>query len=168
MINLVSALWLFQSVVTAGKQALWRSLVLAAWLGAFALWLTQPQRHLPRSIEEWRTITATGANNVRNYLATGDPSFLSGAPMLQIPYSEPGRLRELLDTPEIRSTLPPELLPRHPPRAGVEIFKRGFLQLGFAWLGLGALVLAAVLARAAFMPRKLDAYRLAQDDPLAG
>lgn len=167
MINLVSALWLFQSGATAGKRPMWRSLVLAAWLGVFALWLTQPQRHLPKSIEEWRTITAAGANNVRHYLATGDISFLSGAPMLQIPYSEMGRLRELLDTPEIRSALPPELLPRNPPRPWVEVFKQGFMRLGFVWLGLGALILAAVIARAAFTAKRLGAYGLARGDPLA-
>jgi hypothetical protein len=168
MINLVSAFWLFQSGVTAGKRATWPSLVLTAWLGVFALWLTQPQRHLPGSIEEWRTITAAGANNVRHYLATGDISFLSGAPILQIPYSETGRLRELLDAPEIRSALPPELLPRNPPRPWVEVFKQGFLRLGFVWLGLGALILAAVIARAAFIPRKLGSHGLARGDPLAG
>jgi hypothetical protein len=168
MINLVSAFWLFQSRVTAGKRAMWPSLVLTAWLGVFALWLTQPQRHLPGSIEEWRTITAAGANNVRHYLATGDISFLSGTPILQIPYSETGRLRELLDAPEIRSALPPELLPRNPPRPWVEVFKQGFLRLGFVWLGLGALILAAVIARAAFIPRKLGSHGLARGDPLAG
>ncbi len=168
MINFVSAFWLFQSAVTAGKRATWRSLVLAAWLGVFALWFTQPQRHLPQAIEEWRTITSAGADNVRHYLATGDPSFLSGAPMLQIPYSEAGNLRKLLDTPEIRSTLPPELLPRDPPRPWVEVFKQGFLRLGLVWLGLGALILAAVIARAAFIPAKLGAHGSSRGDPFAG
>ena len=87
--------------------------------------------------------------------------------MLQIPYSEMGRLRELLDTPEIRSALPPELLPRNPPRPWVEVFKQGFMRLGFVWLGLGALILAAVIARAAFTAKRLGAYGLARGDPLA-
>ena len=90
----------------------------------------------------------------------------SGTPMLQIPYSEKGRLRELLDTPKIRSALPPELLPREPPRPWVELFKQGFLRLGFVWLGLGALILAAVIARSAFPPRKLGARGWARGDPL--
>jgi hypothetical protein len=146
-ISLVSAFWLFQRSAARGHPAGWRALALIAWLSFLALSLTHPQRHLPDKIEEWRSITATGAKNVQRYLATGDASFLNGAPAVEVPSFDPGRLRELLDMPEIRSTLPPELSVRDPPRPWVEAFKRTYLRLGSVWLAGGALLLALVIAR---------------------
>ncbi len=167
-INLVSAFWLFERHAKAGKPAMWRSLALALWLVFLALSLTHPQRHLPSLIEAWRTVTTTGEKNVQRYLATADPSFLAGRPLWDVPSPDPPRLKQLLDTPEIRSILPPELLPRVPPRPYVEAFKRGFLRLGFVWLGVGMFILAAVIARALLVAKKLGAQGSMRDDPLAG
>ena len=146
-INLVSAFWLFQLDTAKRKQMIWRSLALAAWLCVLGLSLTHPQRHLSGKIEEWREITGIGGRNVQKYLATGDASFLAGAPAVEIPAFDSGRLRELLDTPEIRSALPPELMSRDPPRPWVEALKTSFLRLGLVWLGLGVLLLLAVILR---------------------
>ena len=146
-ISLVSAFWLFERNAMARKPAIWRSLALALWSGFLALSLTHPHRHLPDKIEEWRTITATGAKNVQQYLATGDVSFILRTPAVEVPTFYPERLRQLLDMPEIRAALPPELVPRDAPSPWVEAFKRGFLRLSYVWLGFGALLLAAVIAQ---------------------
>jgi hypothetical protein len=103
-------------------------------------------------LEFRRQTAAVEEKNVRDYLATGDASHLSGAPILEIPYDTSGRLRELLDAPEIRSALPPELLSKDKPRNWVETFKRTFLGRGYTWLGLGVLLLIAVVARDARAP----------------
>ncbi|MBV8655561.1 MAG: hypothetical protein JO160_05900 [Candidatus Eremiobacteraeota bacterium] len=163
-ISLVSAFWLFQRNAVLGKPTIWRSLALGAWLGFLALSLTHPQRHLPDKIEEWRMITAAGAENVRQYLATGNTSYILRTPGVEVPTFFPERLRELLDMPEIRSTLSPALTSREAPHLWVEVFKRGFLRLSYVWLGVGALMLAAVLARAEMMRRR----PVAQDCPSGG
>ena len=146
-INFVSAFWLFQR--DAPRRRTWRSFALAAWLLALALSLTRPQRHLPDQIEEWRTMLATGSKNVQSYLATGDSSFILRAPGAEVPSFFPKRLRELLDTPEIRSSLPPTLLSVEAPRPWVEAFKSGFLRLGGIWIAIGTFLLAAVAVRSA-------------------
>ncbi len=156
-INLVSAFWLFQLNAGNRKPMTWRCFVLATWLFALALSLTHPQRHLPSQIEEWRTILATGSRNVQSYLATGEPSFLSRAPAVEVPSFYPERLRKLLDTLEIRSTLPPMLLSVEPPQTWVEAFKSGFLRLGVLWFGMGMLLLSLVVARMARTAAKPDA-----------
>jgi hypothetical protein len=145
-INLVSALWLFQSNVAQAMPKLWGRLSLGAWLGLLALSLTHPQRHLPGRIEEWRTILAAGQTNVRDYLSTGDPAFVSRTPALEVPSYDPGKLRQLLDTPEIRATLPPELTGKAPPHPGLEAVKEFILRTGPIWLGFGVLLLIAVVA----------------------
>ena len=80
---------------------------------------------------------ATGSRNVQGYLATGDASFIFRAPAAEVPSFFPKRLRELLDTPDIRSTLPPALLSAEAPHPWVEAFKRGFLRLGSVWIAIG-------------------------------
>jgi hypothetical protein len=149
-INFVSAFWLFQRDAPRRRSLMtWRSFVLAAWLLALALSLTRPQRHLPDQIEEWRTMLATGSKNVQSYLATGDSSFIFRAPGAEVPSFFPKRLRELLDTPEIRSSLPPALLSVGVPRPWVEAFKSSFLRLGGFWITIGTFLLAAVVVRSA-------------------
>ena len=117
-INLVSAFWLFQWNAAQPTPKPWGRLSLAAWLGLLALSLTHPQRHLPSQIEEWRTILAAGQSNVRDYLSTGDPAFATRAPAREVPSYDPGKLRELLDTPEIRAALPPDLTGKLRPACG--------------------------------------------------
>jgi hypothetical protein len=148
-INFVSAFWLFQQDAPKRSLMTWRSFALAAWLFALALSLTHPQRHLPDQIEEWRTMLATGSRNVQSYLATGDSSFIFRAPAAEVPSFFPKRLRDLLDTPELRSALPPALLPVAAPHPWVEAFKGGFLRLGSVWIAIGTLLLTAVVVRMA-------------------
>jgi hypothetical protein len=98
--------------------------------------------------------------NLRGYLATGDASYLAGAPLVDIPYPEAPRLRDLLDTPEIRAALPPELVSRDPSSNWVEALKRTFLTQGYTWLGLGALLLIVLIAREAWAPGSSSARSL--------
>jgi hypothetical protein len=163
-VNLVSALWLFQSKAAGGGRRIWSSAALAAWLSFLALSLTHPQRHLWSLIDERRQIAETEGRNVQSYLATGDAAFLAGAPALDIPYFKSDRLRELLDSPQIRSVLPPALLSRDPPRPGVEAAKSGFLGLSFVWLGSGVLLLFAAVASAARAPVRRRACGKNADD----
>jgi hypothetical protein len=145
-INLVSALWLFQSNAAQPTPRPLGRLSLATWLGLLALSLTHPQRHLPDRIEEWRTILATGQTNVRGYVMTGDSAFVSHTPAREVPSFDPGRLRELLDTPEIRAALPPDLTGKSPPRPWLEAAKEFVLRSGPLWLGSAVLLLIAVAA----------------------
>jgi hypothetical protein len=145
-INLVSAFWLFQWNAAQPTPKPWGRLSLAACLGLLALSLTHPQRHLPGQIEEWRTMLAAGQRNVRNYLSTGDPAFASSAPAREVPSYDPGKLRELLDTPEIRAALPPDLTGKAPPRPWLEAVKEFVLGACPVWLGLAVLLLIAVVA----------------------
>jgi hypothetical protein len=158
-VNLVSAFWLFRSEWAEGAGRVWRSLALAAWLAVFAASLTHPLRDLRWFIDIRREAVETDGKNLKGYLATGDATYLAGAPALDIPYGDRSRLRELLDTPEIRSLLPPELLSRDPPRPWVEALKRGFLRLGLVWLGLGVLLLVAAVAWGALTPATKGARR---------
>ena len=145
-INLTSAFWLSASAVSGAKGKIWPYLGLAAWLAVVGTSLAHAARHVPGDLENWRQITAAGARNVRAYLVTGDASDLAGAPLLEIPYFESNRLRELLDAPEIRSVLPPELLSRDVPDTWVEAFKRTFLSQSFTLLGSGLVLLIAFVA----------------------
>ena len=146
MINLTSAFWLSASATRAARGRIWPYLGLAAWLVVVGASLAHAVRHVPGDLDNWRRITATGAKNVRDYLGDGNASDLGGAPLLEIPYFESNRLRELLDAPEIRSALPPELLSRDAPRTWVEAFKRTFLRQSFTLLGSGLLLLTALFA----------------------
>ncbi|HZZ61883.1 MAG TPA: hypothetical protein VFE63_12010 [Roseiarcus sp.] len=151
-ISLVSAFSLFRWKATERKRMIWRSLALAGWLAVFILSLANPLHDLRWFIDLRRHVAETEAKNLTGYLTTGDASFLAGAPALEIPYSESSQLRKLLDTPEIRSALPPALLSRDPPRQWVEALKRVLLRLDFVSLGLGVLLLVAVVAWGALRP----------------
>jgi hypothetical protein len=155
-INLVSAFWLFQRDAPKRSLLSWRSFALATWLIVLTLSLTHPQRHLSGEIEAWRTMLATGSRNVQSYLATGESSFLFRAPAAEVPSFFPKRLRELLDTPEIRSALPPTLLSVNAPHPWVEAFKTGFLRLGSVWIAIGTLLLTAVVVRSPRAARRPD------------
>ena len=103
IINLTSAFWLSASVARAAKGRIWPYLGLAAWLVVVGASLAHAVRHVPGDLDNWRRVTATGAKNVRDYLGDGNASDLGGAPLLEIPYFELNRLREMLDAPEICS-----------------------------------------------------------------
>ena len=145
-INLTSAFWLSASAVSGAKGKIWPYLGLAAWLAVVGTsW--RMQRATCR--ETWRTggrSPLPGQEMCGPISLTGDASALAGAPLLEIPYFESNRLRELLDAPEIRSVLPPELLSRELPDTWVEAFKRTFLNQSFTLLGSGLVLLIAFVA----------------------
>jgi hypothetical protein len=146
-VSLTSVFWLLGSHPAGGKLGMARSLALAAWLAVVAASLAHQARHVPPLLDARRQTAEVQAKNLRGYLAAGGPSYLRGEPELEIPYPEAGRLRELLDAPEIRSALPPELFSREKPANAVEAFKRSFLTQGAIWLGAGVLLLGAIMAR---------------------
>jgi hypothetical protein len=164
-INLTSVFWLVGSHPIGGKLGIARSLALAAWLAVVAASLAHEARHVPRLLDFRRQTAEVQAKNLRFYLATRDPFYLSGAAESEIPYPVSTRLRELLDTPEIRSALPPELLSREKPSNAVEAFKRTFLAQGSIWLGAGVLLLIAVMARGGRASANSAAHRPALDQP---
>ena len=151
-VNITSAFWLVGSGAASGRRQFWRSAALALWLVVVAASFVHTTRALPGWVETRRGAAEVQERNLRNYLARGDPSFLGGVPMADIPYPDSTRLRELLDTPEIRAALPPDLLSRDPQSNWVEWFKRTFLGGAFGWLAAGVFLLLTVLARAAWAP----------------
>ena len=52
----------------------------------------------------------------------------------------------MLDTPEIRAALPPELTGKPPPRPWVEAVKGGLLHSAPVWFGAGVVLLIVVVA----------------------
>lgn len=148
-INLTSLFWLVGTDAVSGKRKIWPSVALATWLVIVAVSLVRPAHPLPGSMDLRRQTAEVQEKNLRGYLATGDASYLAGAPLVDIPYPEASRLRALLDTPEIRAALPPKLLSRSTPSNWVEAFKRTFLAQGYAWLGAGLFLLMVLMAREA-------------------
>ena len=146
-VNMTSLFWLVGSDAAGGKRRIWRYAALAGWLVIVAASLLRPAHPLPGSMDLRRQTAEVQEKNLRSYLATGEASYLGGAPLMDIPYSEESRLRGLIDTPQIRAALPPALLLRDPPSNWVEAFKRTFLAHGRTWLGAGLLLLIVVIAR---------------------
>ncbi len=157
-INMTSFFWLVGSYAAGGKRRIWWSLALAGWLVIVAASLARPAHPLPGSIDLRRQTAEVQERNLRGYLATGDSSYLAGVPLVDIPAPVANRLRELLDSPEIRSALPPELLSRLPAPNWVEAFKRIFLSQAYTWLGAGILMLIALLAREASRGHRLRSW----------
>jgi hypothetical protein len=165
-INLTSVFWLLgshplplRSRAIGGQSKVWASLALVAWLAVVTASLMHQARHLPGYLSYRRQTAEVQTKNLRGYLASGDTSYLAGVPGVAIPYPVSSRLRELLDMPEIRAVLPPELLSRDAPPNWVEAFKRNFLGHGFTWLGSGIFLLIAVIARGRRRLAESDVHR---------
>jgi len=60
-----------------------------------------------KNIESKKAACLRNEDNVRGYLATGDPAFLQKAPYEEIPYPDATRLKSLLDQKAISSILTP-------------------------------------------------------------
>lgn len=144
-VNMISLFWLATLDPTAARRRAWWFAAVAAWLVIVAGSLVYPKHPLPGSVDLRRQTADVEERNLRGYLTTGDASYLAGAPLIDIPYPEATRLRQLLDTSEIRAVLPPELLSRDAPSNWVEAFKRTFLAQGYTWLGAGVLLLLLTL-----------------------
>jgi hypothetical protein len=151
-INMTSFFWLAASGASSVKYRTWWSAALAAWLIVVAASLVYPKHPLPGSMDLRRRTAEVQENNLRGYLATGDESRLAGEPLMDIPYPDAGRLRELLDAPSIRAVLPPPLLSRDQRTNWGEAFKRAFLGGAYGWLGAGIVLLLAIMIRGVTAP----------------
>jgi hypothetical protein len=154
-VNMTSFVWLATSDAARARRRAWWLAALAVWLVIVAPSLIHPKHPLPFSMDLRRRTDEVQEKNLRSYLATGDRSYLAGAFIIDIPYGDAERLRELLGTPQIRAALPPQLLSRDPPSNWVEAFKRAFLGGAYGWLGAGLLLLFALIARGALGKRRL-------------
>ena len=81
-INMTSVFWLLGSDPIGGQRKIWHSLALAGWLAVAASSLAHPAAP-PGSLEFRRQTAEVEAKNLRGYLATGDASYLAGAPSLK-------------------------------------------------------------------------------------
>jgi len=100
--------------------ALW-FVLLAFWVGWDAYF----------HVEVRRQTAITETNNLRGYLSTGDFSYLTNKPILEIPYPSAERLRGLLDDLAIRSVLPPGLSSDGARDSVIESVKAALLQLSY-------------------------------------
>ena len=57
-------------------------------------------------------------SNTRNYVATGNMSYLINKPLFSIPYPDPDRLANILSKPNIRSILPSSIAPSQTRKVG--------------------------------------------------
>ncbi len=145
MVNIVSLFWLVTTYPVEFRFRDLRSWAAAVWAVLVVASMVHPLKHTRESIRERRDLGVNEEQALRRYLSPGNTAPLSGRPALDIPYLKSDRLQQLVDTPEIRERLPPELLSREAPSTWAEAFKRAFLRFGFGWLGLGLLFCALSL-----------------------
>ena len=90
-VNMTSFFWLVGSDAAGGKRKIWWSAALAAWLVIVAASLVRPAHPLPGSMDLRRQTADVQEKNLRFYLATGDASYLAGAPAdgYPLPRSDP-------------------------------------------------------------------------------
>jgi hypothetical protein len=162
VVNLTSLFWLVGTDAASRKHRTWALTALATWLVIVGASLVRPAHPLPGSMDLRRETAGVQEKNLRGYLATGDTSYLAGAPLTDIPYPDAGRLRALLDEPKIRVALPPGLLSRETPSNWTEAFKRIFLSGAYGWLAVGVILLIAAVTLRAQAPAGPKTQGLAQ------
>ena len=154
-----SFFWLATSDPASGKRRVWWSAALAAWLVIVAASLVHPAHPLPGSMDLRRQTADVEERNLRFYLATGDASYLAGAPLIDIPYPEATRLRQLLDTPRFARPCRQSFSRGMRRRIGSKRSRGLSSAQGYTWLGAGVLLLIAVIAREALAPAGSTAPR---------
>jgi hypothetical protein len=118
VVNAMAAAWLAQDGTTAGKgkfslgPAPVRYAVTGAWALTFALGVYAQANHIfTLELPPLRNSEAASEQNVRDYLATGDESYLAtGA----IPYPGVSSFLERIRLPELRALLPLSVRPALP------------------------------------------------------
>ncbi|MEP9366142.1 hypothetical protein [Xanthobacter sp. VNH20] len=93
----------------------------AAWLLIIAMGVGyQAMNAMPAGLMIRAQTGKIQVENVRQYLATGDIAHLKDKPFLQVPYPNADRLAAILNMPEIRGILTPELLDDPAARAAMQ------------------------------------------------
>lgn len=108
MLNWAALLYLLASVPSDSRQLGARHVnsAIFLWLSVVAFGFIKSG---PKLAEDLSFKARTGneqEKNVRNYLCSGDYSYLLNKPSQFIPYPDPARLKSLLDNPVIRRILP--------------------------------------------------------------
>jgi hypothetical protein len=145
-VSIVSALSLMPAHLGLTSVRRGMPAVVALWFLLLAFWIGRDAySHLQYPVEARRQTAITETNNLRGYLSTGDFSYLTNKPILEIPYPSAERLRGLLDDPAIRSVLPPGLSSDGTRDGVIESVKAALLQLSYFFVGLGVLLFVAAL-----------------------
>ncbi len=122
--------------------------VMFAGLGLARQTYTDVTAHLPAI----RRRLQTQEKNVRDFVLTGDPSFVVGKKYPEIPYPDSSSITRVLADPKFRAILPPALLQEAHDSPNLALPDRGPLSVGsdyllqHAWLVFGAGVFLWVLS----------------------
>jgi hypothetical protein len=119
-----------------------------AWFAAIIIGIGQKAfDDIPAELA-WRSETAQAqTRNLKNYIATGDFAALENKPKFDVPYPDPGYLRDTVSNPVIRAILPPDLVgePEPPNKLKGVALRQGRLLLP---IGLALMVIAVLLGTA--------------------
>lgn len=120
-----------------------RRIAVTLWFGAILVGLAQKtQDTILPGIARKHAESQIQAENVQNFLASGDFAHLSDKPHLHIPYPSAERLRDTLFDPVIRGILPPVVIGKETPNR----FDRAVLTYGPFLIPIGLALLLMAMA----------------------
>ncbi|MFG1425471.1 hypothetical protein [Roseixanthobacter glucoisosaccharinicivorans] len=120
-VNFVATAALLKGLVPTGTRRTAGLALAAAWLLIVTMGIGySAMKNVAADVINRGQTGKMQVENVRNYLATGDMAHLKGKPFLQVPYPNADRLASLLNLPEIRGILSPELLDDPAARAAMQ------------------------------------------------
>lgn len=141
VLSIISAGWILERAHSFRASQIVRRATIG-WLGLMLIgllwegWYQVTVRVMPQ-----HSVAATQAETVKAYLVTGDSARLVRLRHPDIPYPDAQRLKQLLDNPTIRDSLPPQL--RSPASAPgmLQRVESGILSAGWALAVAGVLVM---------------------------
>ena len=131
-----------------GRVRVYYSLLGLVWVAAVAMGVLGRMPKIDAGVMDRKQTSQAQEQNVRNYLSTGDVSFLQDKPYLHVPYPQTEHLRVLLDDETVRRILPSSLVPGARP-GRLEGLRTVTLSAGgiLVGMGLGSFRLALVRLR---------------------
>ena len=102
--NFTCLLWCLQRAPRLTRLA--RRVVVALWLAYLAVGMARQAGEIHQELDAKRRTSEVQLANVQGYLVSGDPAYLYGKAMLDIPYPRADRLQQLLDDRQVRRILP--------------------------------------------------------------